>query len=486
MSEDVLHFHCQACQAKLTVPAKLAGIEGPCPKCGATIRAPEATPPTPAEPEYAPPPAQAPAPAPEEPPAPVAEAPATCRRPDSLPERRNPPPQATEQASIRPQPRELPDRPSRQAVSPKHSTADVAKRPAPRAQRSGSSSRSSSGIGRFLIPITFLFIGGALAYVLLFFFMGGPGSKPDNPEPPPTTDNPTNPPAPGPNPPSSTGATAGTSTPPPPPAPEMLDPAEGIEAQDVLRDFLRASSLGARLPYIEPAYEREALEGSIIDTPLLSADRITPDPPSRNLLENFVDHPFRVLFELDDESSVATLVVVRKRSDQKPKILIDPLLDLLGGRIADFAVQPTDGTRTFRAVIEAMPRCFEENIPNPDDKITYKISTSTHGGEIARAYASKLSPLAEMLYSPDSELRWGKRIPATITLKWTTEVAKSPVTAPPAPPEEADSSDTAGGEGEAASSEEDAPAPVEVPAPEPAAAMPYLELIEIKSLDWSP
>lgn len=452
MPDDVLQFTCQACQTNLTVPLQLAGIEGPCPKCGAVIKAPEA------------------APAPEADPG--------CRPAGTLPEKRNPPPaRPAEQASIRPQPRDLPDRPERPSVSPRHSTADVAKRPEPKAERSDRPESGSPGVTRFLIPVAFLLVGGALTFFLLDSFMGNAEPPPPQPTPPPavTPDGPTAAPV-DPTPP---GGTAGTPTPSPETAPAEStgDPAaqnDSLEVQDVLRDFLRASSIGARLPLIEPPYERDALEGSVIDTPLLSASRITPDAPTRNSLENYVDHPFNVRFERDGESSVDILVVVRKRAEQKPKILIDPLLDLLGGRLEAFAAEPSEETRTFRAVIEPMPRCFEEGIPNPDDKFTYKLSANHHGGEIARAYASKLSPLAEMLYAPDSALRWGKRLPATITVKWTTEAEKAPA-------EEADGGDDGDAVDDAPADPESAPADTQE-----GPATPYLEVIEIKSLDWSP
>lgn len=37
---SLLRFHCPSCRAELTVPAHLAGVEGPCPSCYQTIRAP--------------------------------------------------------------------------------------------------------------------------------------------------------------------------------------------------------------------------------------------------------------------------------------------------------------------------------------------------------------------------------------------------------------------------------------------------------------
>lgn len=38
---DVLYFHCENCGAELSVPISLHGVEGPCPTCGDTIKAPE-------------------------------------------------------------------------------------------------------------------------------------------------------------------------------------------------------------------------------------------------------------------------------------------------------------------------------------------------------------------------------------------------------------------------------------------------------------
>ena len=87
-----------------------------------------------------------------------------------------------------------------------------------------------------------------------------------------------------------------------------------------------------------------------------------------------------------------------------------------------------------------MPRCVEEDIPNPGKKFTYKLSASDVGRATARAYASLNSSLAEQLWSTDSRIRWGKRIRATISLQWNTTEDPS---------------------------------------------QPYIELMEIKGLDWN-
>ena len=44
MSQNVLQFQCTSCHAVLTVPVTMAGVTGPCPKCGVTITSPSAPP----------------------------------------------------------------------------------------------------------------------------------------------------------------------------------------------------------------------------------------------------------------------------------------------------------------------------------------------------------------------------------------------------------------------------------------------------------
>ena len=45
MSQNVIQFSCGTCQTVLTVPVHMAGVTGPCPKCGATVTSPSAPPP---------------------------------------------------------------------------------------------------------------------------------------------------------------------------------------------------------------------------------------------------------------------------------------------------------------------------------------------------------------------------------------------------------------------------------------------------------
>jgi hypothetical protein len=70
MTPQVIQFNCPTCQAPLTVPIQLAGVTGPCPKCGNSITSPAAPTPPPVTPAFptavpvpqAPPDIQTPAP----------------------------------------------------------------------------------------------------------------------------------------------------------------------------------------------------------------------------------------------------------------------------------------------------------------------------------------------------------------------------------------------------------------------------------------
>src|SRR5688572_19769401 len=90
-------FHCPHCQVRLNVPARLAGVTGPCPRCREAITAP-------LESEVTPEPVAVEAPAPI-----AVEVPASAPAPPS------------EGPKIRPEPRQLPERGHAAPISPRRS-----------------------------------------------------------------------------------------------------------------------------------------------------------------------------------------------------------------------------------------------------------------------------------------------------------------------------------------------------------------------------
>jgi hypothetical protein len=286
-------------------------------------------------------------------------------------------------------------------------------------------------LSRIAVPVLFAVVSAATVYFLLYHFMpGGPGQqKREVIVNPPSGSAPT------------TDGTGGTTRPTPPslvPAVpdidpgtdgstaspvETVQPSDMTEVKDHLRSFFGRRTLDERLAMSEPALPAEPLRGGILDGELPPTGELVSGSPQRNLLEDFVDFPFNIDFPIHGNDSGETrpiTVIVRKRGDGEPKVLVNPLLDLAGGRLDEFVAKPVEGQQTFMAVIEAMPRCFEIGVPDAEKKFTYKLSASTRQSEIARAYASKNSPLAEQLYSPDSGIGWGRRIRATFVLEWNT------------------------------------------------------------------
>lgn len=413
MASGVIQFSCPQCTVSLTVPATMAGVTGPCPKCGVRITAP-----APAVAHAAPAPAAQPAPAPAAAIPPARESPASGL-PSGTPSESN----------IRPEPRELPERPTKPRIEPRRSTQDPAMRRESVSVRKEGPRETRSGDGFRLIPfLLFAAIAGmsaSVVYSLFYFFHpSGPAKMhlQANQEPTPTNGKGTA--AAAGNAPSAAasggvGTTGGL--------PLADDPGstvaaeEAIAAQETLELFLKAPTLEPRLELVTPALPPQQLAGSILGGPLPEVVQVISEPARHDRVERLTEFPFRVAFAGSEGGSDEFTVLVKKRGEQPPKVAVEPFLDLVGGRLATFAATPGEKMGTFHAVIEAIPRCFDSRVPNAEKKFTYKLSGSEQGHEIARAYASLSSELAQQLEQSTSALRWGIPMRATLVLSWNLD-----------------------------------------------------------------
>ena len=413
MSAEILKFPCPACQATLTVPSAMAGVRGPCPICSAEIQAPSASPAAPTPPAQQPP----------NPAVPVL------------------PPNETETGTVLPQePIKLP--PAPRHSQPVRSNKDIPARPidptdqasqgrVPVEKSATIPREKGSLLLKIGIPALLILASGAVVFLILKARNPEAGlpvsSSFELPEPGPAVSPPEagSPPA-GSDPKAASGP--GENAPAPDAAVESSEPApvslnELNAAKRAAVSFLKSTSIESRLAMIEPPLPADQLKGTVLEGPLPAMIAIKDLPQVRDTIEEFIDFPFLVAFG-DDAPIRRMLLIVRQRQSREPKVLVQPVLDLLGGRLKEFAKAPAEDTesREFCAVIEPMPRVFDEGVPNSDDKFTYKLLSADGGVEIARAYASQHSELAEQLYSfsPTSDMRWGKRLCATILLSWNT------------------------------------------------------------------
>jgi len=384
----------------------MAGVRGPCPYCSATIQAPPALPPM------------------DQPRAVLVDPPAVDDPPSG--------------ASIRPEPRERPRRGP--AIAARKSTEDEALRRKPVAARNPAAGRAPS-LERWALPVGFFAISGLVVFLLLHFFGGSvppqaegdeaaAPAAPEGSRPTPADPRPQAPPA-------VVGGMPAT-TPQP-----VIDDAEGKQAIRQLETFLAAGSLSERLPLLDPPPAEGSADAALLDGPMPGVSGVLSRPPFRHPLEGWNGWPFRVSFRGGEGSTVDYLVLMICRPDEAPRVATEPFLDLVGGRLARFAATPTeDGEpRTFRAIVEPMPRCFEPGIPGAERKFTYKLSSCAGGLELGRAYANLNSRLADQLRSRRSGIHFGARVRATFTIAWNLK--------------------------------ED---------PE----QPYLEMLELKELEWRP
>lgn len=194
----------------------------------------------------------------------------------------------------------------------------------------------------------------------------------------------------------------------------------GIAALNLLEEFLEMKSLQERLPHIETKREEEILNSSVLNGSLPEALKITVDIREINSLEQVVDHYYHVDFADDEGGINPQTMLVRTRGSGKPKVVVDPFLDLFGGRFEKFAAEPTREAGTFLVIISAGGRCYDD-IPGAEKKLTMKILAREDTKEIAKAYFGKQSQIGRMLEDETSGLSYGQTKACTVFMRWNMD-----------------------------------------------------------------
>lgn len=365
------------------------------------------------------------------------------------------PPRPEPGTKLRPEPRQLPERPPTPPIAPRYSTDDdvLKRRHVPASKKSRGERRRL--MARLTLPAAFVVgIGATVGLSLYFFLPDGPGkmltdaSKPLDVPPiqPEVSPGDTLPPAPPP-PVDEIGELLNAVT-ELPPLPEPLATEEpepaGLAAERVLEAFLSSTDAESRAPLVDPPASLEELSSGIFATPFPPVGRIEGESPRFFESENVTEFPFSVTFQPADGKSFKLAVLVRRVGEQSPKILLPAFLDLMpGGRLQEFCAAPAPARKVadFRVVLQARSGCFDESVPAAEKKFTFRLLPESLSQEIAKAYATDSTRFREILDDPESRLRWGTRVRATVALRWNHEEDPS---------------------------------------------RPYLELLSIKALEWSP
>ncbi len=209
---------------------------------------------------------------------------------------------------------------------------------------------------------------------------------------------------------------------PPPKLPDGIDAADpGQAAEEVLDQFLSAKSLSDRLPLIETKATESELAKSFLAKPLPASSNIFPDFRETNAVEQVIDFYYNVDFDAGNNKLDPHTVLVRKRGNSDPKVVVDPLLDSYGGRLALYARTPTEKAGIFQVVIYAVASCNDENVPNREKKLTLKLLPRDNSKEIARAYFGRQSKIGRMLEDGTYDLSFGKARACTVMLRWNLD-----------------------------------------------------------------
>lgn len=203
-------------------------------------------------------------------------------------------------------------------------------------------------------------------------------------------------------------------------APEGMDVHEFVrKSADVLGAFLTARNLEERLPLLESGTPRDELEKSVLAGPLKATGSFESLEVRFDKVIGSNEVLFRCGFNGGGERPDSSLVLVRTRGGQEPKVVVDAFLDTYGGRFAAFAGSPREEVGKFRIVATIFEFCADETIPAYDLKYTMKISGSPGAPDLAKAYFGKSSPLREKLERLG--VRYGQGSGATVSLRWNME-----------------------------------------------------------------
>lgn len=203
--------------------------------------------------------------------------------------------------------------------------------------------------------------------------------------------------------------------------PPELQPVDGGKAAlALLEEFLAMKSLRERLPHIETKRPESELSDSVLNSPLPEVLKITVDVRETNAIEQVIDYYYHVDFASGDDQGNQQTMLVRSRGTNPPKVVVDPFLDLFGGRFAAFAEKPSEDAGTFQVIISAGAFCYDD-VPGPEKKFTLKILAREDAKEIAKAYFGKRSKIGDMLEDETSGLAYGQAKPCTVFMRWNTE-----------------------------------------------------------------
>jgi len=407
MVTETISFACPACGVKLTIPGQLAGIVGPCPSCQTQIQAPQ---------------------------------PATVI-PNTLQQAAGVVPIPAGPTPVKPEPRQRPQRPEQLetltkpvAEMPPSTSTDSRIPPAAPMPK-----RSKKHLMSIFVPLFFLAASAAVMFGVLMFLKKRPDQPMDRKvkndaekvrmilEEDLTKKKPT----------PAKGAPATLPVPPVemPKMPEISEPTDagidipndtaeappGVSSLRVLEKFLRTSTLTERMPMIESRLNEAELAGTCLAGPLKTTLNISTEVQETNALEKVTEVYFNVDFEEDDGTINPQTILVRTRGTAEPKVVVDPFLDLYGGRLAEYTKTPTKDAGNFQVIVSAVPSCHDSHVPNREKKRTLKLMSRDNTREIARAYFGKQSKIAEMLENDVSGLRYGQAQACTLMLRWNME-----------------------------------------------------------------
>jgi hypothetical protein len=211
------------------------------------------------------------------------------------------------------------------------------------------------------------------------------------------------------------------------PEDENLPSSSGNTPAKVLEKFLSARSLQERLPYLAKSQRSDTvLAGSALARPFPEVVHRRALHYVKDASDKHAEHFFEVSFlKSPDQIPAPILVQLNEWGDGQIRVHTDAFLDLYNDEISTFGRAPVEGERVFHVVGDAYKSCFDERIPDPEEKAFIKLRAHPRITPRLKAYFSNSGSLADQISNSEG-LRWGSSGICTVTVKWNSDLPDQP------------------------------------------------------------
>ncbi|MEM9081136.1 MAG: hypothetical protein AAGC74_10640, partial [Verrucomicrobiota bacterium] len=160
---------------------------------------------------------------------------------------------------------------------------------------------------------------------------------------------------------------------------------------------------------------------TILARPLPPYSSIHPDKVALDSEENRTDYYYLIGWDGDQNSppEPVTILLHSWHPSEPPRLHAEAFLQSYRRSVERFAASPVDEPQSFFVLASCVPRCFDSNIPNANEKATLKIVSFPRDNSETAVFFSRNTELYETIKSYQNGAIMSRPMALTVTLQWS-------------------------------------------------------------------